>query len=560
MIPQLDLVTIENSGERAFYAAARELPAGYTVLYSYRYLTAARGDHPEHLREADFVIVHPERGFLVVEVKGGDRIAFRGGRWHRETGGVLIPLNKDPVEQARTAMFAILDRYKAFTRQEHFPLNFRFAVCFPDCSDLTGTLPAFLYEHSVFLAGDLYTLEEKIRLLLGKKEPNPRSADVLVNKVLAPAFMGFTSLQSELALFHRASERALTEEQDRILEETELNRRMIFFGAAGTGKTFLALEKARRLALTGQKVLLTCFNKNLAAYFHGHLPPGVTAVHFHDYLVRTLKEAGLPVRVPKDGATLPVFFDKTLPDLAFDYFAAFPAADRFDALLVDEGQDFRAEWLTCLEAALKEDGQLFIFADPHQSVFRRETAYLDKIPVSRHRLTRNLRNTETINLWLSGFLPAGCLRSQLRGGLPIGFFPWQTPEEERELVRLEVTRLLGQGLDPRCIVILSPNVREKSCLDGQNKLGKRPLADIHDPRPSALRFATIRSFKGLEAAVVFLIGLKAGSLACTPSDIYTGASRARFLLNIFHHRDLPVEDPARLPEPDRDLLAAKDVI
>ncbi len=108
----------------------------------------------------------------------------------------------------------------------------------------------------------------------------PRSTDekavrTLIDEVLAPRCKFFVDMNDEIDRFDRTSKKALTDEQQRILEETELNSRQVFFGAAGTGKTFLAIEKCRRMARAGKKVLLTCFNKNLAVYMRTQIPPGV---------------------------------------------------------------------------------------------------------------------------------------------------------------------------------------------------------------------------------------------------------------------------------------------
>lgn len=72
MVPNIDPRMIENDGEKAFYTAAQKLSDGFTVVYSYKYQCADNADILEHIGEADFVIVHPSLGFLVVEVKQGD--------------------------------------------------------------------------------------------------------------------------------------------------------------------------------------------------------------------------------------------------------------------------------------------------------------------------------------------------------------------------------------------------------------------------------------------------------------------------------------------------------
>lgn len=114
MIPDIDPRDIPNSGESRVYAALRALPPNYTVCYSFKYrATSSPLAHDGvDFGEADFVVVSPPIGYMVIEVKQG-RIEYNAGQWleHKPGGPALLP--KDPLEQARKAMFSIADRYKA---------------------------------------------------------------------------------------------------------------------------------------------------------------------------------------------------------------------------------------------------------------------------------------------------------------------------------------------------------------------------------------------------------------------------------------------------------------
>lgn len=542
MIPNIDPKSIENNGERMFYHAAAELPPEYTVLYSLKYKSQEEDHENEQIKEADFVIVHPSLGYLVVEVKQGE-ISHRDGTWYELKNNGYVPLNKNPVNQAQNAMFAILRCYKERARSSYFPLKIKYGVAFPECNAILGLLPPDLDEESVFLFDDLENLEAKILSIFDaqEKKREQEAVQFLINRVLAPSFRIFSGLEEQIQMFHSRAERVLTKEQERILEETELDKRKVFFGAAGTGKTLLATEKARRLAASGKKVLLTCFNRNLALHFQNSLRiPGITSCNFHGYLQEVLQREGLEMEGPVTEAEKARYFEETLPECAFDYFMHVPEQEKFDSLVVDEGQDFHETWYMCLESMLKAGGEFYIFADPNQDIFKTGAEFLKKLPLSKQRLTYNLRNTEPINQWITPFVTEGSLRTSLTGGLPVVYLPWRTAAEERMLLEKEAVRLVSQGIKPGRIVILSPHVRAKSSLAGLPKIKEWPLEDLHSENPSAIRFATIRSFKGLEADIVFLIGLKE-SKACTEPDIYVGGSRARFLLYIFHDKDMKLQ-------------------
>lgn len=533
LIPELDPYSISNFGERAFYNAASELPDDYTVLYSYKY-KLENDEKIEQICEADFVI-NPSLGYLVVEVKQGD-VAFINGCWHEFKKSQYTPLNKDPVEQAQRAMFAILDRYKE-KANSNFPLKIRYAVCFPECSKISGQLPSDLDEKSIILESNLENLHDKILEVfdVADKKQERVATDLLIKKVLAPSFKVFARLEDKIEQFNQQTKRVLTEEQERILEETELDKRKIFFGAAGTGKTFIAMEKAKRLASSGQRVLLTCFNKNLAKYLQDNMPTEITIANFHNFIEDTLREKGFTVNPPEELENLDKYYKETLPDLAFDYFSDAQEGEKYDAVIVDEGQDFREEWIICLETMLKDNGEFYIFADPHQNIFKSNVDKLKEMAVSKHRLTRNMRNTEIINDWFNKYIPKEntiSVRSFHKGGMPVAYFNWQKPQEEKRQIIKEVGRLVSQGMRVERILILSPHRKENSSLASVDKLREWPLVEWNSKQPG-IRFATIRSFKGLEADIVFLIGKKKGSYACTDADIYVGASRARFLLYVF---------------------------
>ena len=215
--------------------------------------------------------------------------------------------------------------------------------------------------------------------------------------------------------------------------------------------------------------------------------------NFHDFLFRTLQGIDPQLSVPDHPKAKSDFFAISLPEMAFDYFSNLPAVEKFDALIVDEGQDFHEEWYLWLRSMLKENGYFYIFVDPGQSVYQTDSAFLKKLPHSKHRLAQNLRNTEAINKWIyENFPQDGVLKARLPGGLPVSVFSWRDPEEEKRLIEKEIGRLIIQGIRPQRITI-------------------------------------------------FLIGLREWNYACTPADIYVGASRARYLLHVFHHQDFSIK-------------------
>jgi hypothetical protein len=118
--------------------------------------------------------------------------------------------------------------------------------------------------------------------------------------------------------------------------------------------------------------------------------------------------------------------------------------------------------------------------DANQNLFNSDLDSLLLMPVSKHRLTRNLRNTDEINQWLNDYMPEANLKSMLRGGMPVRYFAWEPPAQEKRLVENEIGRLISQGISPKRITVLSPYRFEKSSLAGLKKIKEWPLAMVDE--------------------------------------------------------------------------------
>jgi hypothetical protein len=188
----------------------------------------------------------------------------------------------------------------------------------------------------------------------------------------------------------------LTEQQYPVRDTLNRVQRAAIAGCAGSGKTLLAVEKAVRLAGQNQRVLLTCFNKGLAAEARIPAPGALDIIHFHELCDELAQQAGVPLSTPSDPQELDVFFNHELPNALVE--AADRLTTRCDAIVVDEGQDFRDEWWIALQMLLRdtERGTLYIFYNDNQRFYSAERQL--PIPSGQHYiLTTNCRNTQQIH-------------------------------------------------------------------------------------------------------------------------------------------------------------------
>jgi hypothetical protein len=160
----------------------------------------------------------------------------------------------------------------------------------------------------------------------------------------------------------------LTERQSMLLQATRSLPRIRFTGGAGSGKTWLAVEKARLLSRQGKRVGLFCYNKGLGQYLQDRVSTWRQATpvftgEFHEYV------RGLGVT---DGSGQD-YFDLEMPRLLKELAATMKPHERLDAVVVDEAQDFAPLWWDALLACTKDPdgGEVYAFMDDRQDVYRR---------------------------------------------------------------------------------------------------------------------------------------------------------------------------------------------
>lgn len=531
---------IKNDGERIFYEACMKLPDSYQVVYSFEYFNRGQGE-----READFIIVHPAYGYLVVEVKEGE-IAYKNRKWYEWKQGLIV-LDKDPKEQAKSAMYKIRDLYSKKTGKK-FPLKYAYALCFPESDEVQGILP--VEDEMIFTKDTLENLDSAIKsaFTVWNNSIVCTNAPVVIQQLMSNVLnqSGKTKSQSIgrwIGDFHEKAEVIFTEEQEHILRATSLENRLVFLGAAGSGKTFLAMEKAKRLAKEGKKVLLTCYNSLLAEFMNEKLKEtklahNIEIRNYHHFSLGFLRKSSVAFEIPSNTQEKNHFFKYEVPELVLD--CSDFIEDKFDSIIIDEGQDFSEEWILSLCALLNNDGDLFMFADENQTLFGDfDKRIYNLIKCSRYRLTLNLRNTEKIHEWISQFTihKEYFGSAKLKNGKPIEFKRWKTQNEERREINKVLNYLLSQGVKPQQIVILSPFRKENSCLSDVSYIANLLIEEGNQIKDRSIRFATIMSYKGLEADVVLLIGIQNHEYLCSKTNLYVGGSRAKYYLNIFHHVD-----------------------
>ena len=487
MFPEHLPADVESPAERRLYELfERSLPKDFTVFHGVRWLSGCRGRDPQD-GEADFVLAHPRLGVLVLEVKGGTigRDASTGIWRSRDQAGRDNQI-KDPFRQVTGSMHALVSKCRDTPSTAPYRYHFGHAVAFPDVSvdslDLGVEAPAESVLDAAKLRDPRRAIEDALRFWNRDQEgPGAQAVDALV-RLLAPSYRLEITLrtridQEEVVL------RELTEQQFQVLHILSAYRRALIEGCAGSGKTMLALEKARRLSQEGFRTLFVCFNRALAGWARDSLSAGsdVDVHHFHELCAVKAEEAAIPLPDYRPWPPPQEFWDHTLPNALFE--ARERLAPGYDAIIVDEGQDFRESWWVPLEAWLEDEknGVLYIFKDDNQSIYAAGGSYPVHWPPLR--LTINCRNTQKIHkvvtsFWQGEMLPT-CAGPPGTQAEVLAVPPEKT---EAELRRLLHRLVVEQHVLPGEITILTPRSSASSCWEEGKRLGNLSLTWQSPPR------------------------------------------------------------------------------
>lgn len=558
MIPPLISDDRVSASERRVFGLLENDPAtaDWTVLHSLGLARRSTGPYGE----IDFVAIIPGEGVICLEVKGG-RLSCEEGVWRTmDRHGNVATLKKSPFLQARDSMFAlrnaIVRHFGEAAPETRCPIGC--AVVFPDvpCPPLT---PEFERSDAID-SDDLRGPISKSIMRVARRrlrQFQSRNDESLPTGSEARAIRNFLRPDFELIMARglsvgRIEEKLLrlTQEQYARLDELEANPRCLFEGAAGTGKTLLALEYARRASSNGSKVALFCFNRHLGEWLHEQTNgTGVTAGTWHQIVRRLILESGSAREFQEDerkafqGGDTSTLFTETYP--VYAELALEELGTSFDVLVMDEAQDLCSQHiLDVLDLALPgglAGGRWAIFGD-----FTRQALYggaSDPVAVLsrrcdhfvRARLTLNCRNTRRIaeeTTLVAGFdKPPFRLGDEV--GLPVEHRYWKEPADLVHSLTTVVERLVKEQMPIEDVIILSPRRLENSGLAGVERISRYPLADVsrgYTESPHSLKFSTIHSFKGLESPVVIIVDIDQVDSDEPQSLLYVAMSRARSLL------------------------------
>jgi hypothetical protein len=525
------MLPTESSAERRLYEGfLSQLADEYVVYHSVEWVLAPDEPNGQVVQgECDFLIAHPEDGLLVLEAKAGGVSYNRQSRQWRQAGRGNDHILEDPFQQARGEMDSLVEILEHQPNWDRWRPSYGYGVALPDA----------IFDHDaseearadwVIDKDDMDRLTDRVKEVMGVWRHRNRHFGRAGMEALQAALGIRVEVRSPLRFEHDEGDRRiveLTDDQTYVLSYVRKLHRAAVVGPTGSGKTLLATQLAKRLAESGNETLLTCINDRLAGYLRDTTG---TVRHldvrsFHELCTTLAEEAGLPVPPPpRDPEKSGSYFEVMLPGLLAE--AAEKLGPRFDAMVVDEAQDFLADWWPILMKlhTHSEDGFLFLFADSNQRT-RRGSQPKDMVKLW-FPLPTNMRNTKPIHEFVSVFHQGeGTPEASDANGPPVEVISYREPGELTHLLVIVLKNLEDQGVPLKDIVLLTPDEAAVGELGGTGKLNGYRLSA--EAAPGTLLSNTIQSFQGLERPVVILAGIGPGSDEELAKVLYTGGSRAR---------------------------------
>ena len=294
-------------------------------------------------------------------------------------------------------------------------------------------------------------------------------------------------------------------------------------GHAGSGKTILALERAKQFSDEGISTLIVCFNDLLANELEEQMAgyEDVTVTNFHRLCKSLILESGLQLdKEAKELRTLidnnqaswdqkNRFFDEIQPVLMVE--SAEKLNRRYKSIIIDEAQDFNDDWIIALQELLEGDGSLYIFGDPLQSIFN-ENSLWENVGGASVFLDKNVRNVRKISEAVSSIFKTKDGLNKVKGGKAT-FTKITNDEQISKKVVKKIKRLINEGAQPHQMVILCNETERGDRLETalqQSNLNLQVLRKWKNHQEfrndqHSMVIETINRFKGLEKEIIFLV-------------------------------------------------------
>lgn len=500
------------------------LPDGFDVFHNVDWSTLR--DDKQTFGELDAVVVAPGGHVMLLEVKAGPVSLFENAlvKSYADTGGYKT---KNLEIQSRRQHGAMLDRLAKEGLSAVFLGHF---LVLADHAVTAGTV-AYPRER-IIDAKQLNSMCGLIKAAL-QKDALPESIRSRVMDFWANRFNVYPNASTLMGQTQRANIALADGLATWVPRIAHTGGVTMIEATAGSGKSQLALTLLRATTHNQIRGAYICYNRPLADHMVQVMPPSVEVSTFHEYCVTFSRNQGIEPDFSAKGVY------EELSTRLMDKAAT--QAARLDILVIDESQDFDANWVQALLPRLKESGRLYILGDSDQKVYPRDEFCLpDAVHV---RCMDNFRSprkiVQAINQFELTTEPVQA-RSVYRGQSP-GFHTY-ADDGKNGVDTLETClhELLNDGISPKEIAVVTFSGRERSEVLNRNSLAGLSLKQFSGQYDEAgnpvwssgdLLVETLYRFKGQSAPVVVLCEIDFSEISVKERrKLFVGFSRAQFRL------------------------------
>ena len=518
--------------ERLVYDALKaQLPDKIHVFYSIRWYETDSENKRDN-SECDFLIFDPNFGFLTIEVKGGLKIEVENGNWiltEKDEKGQIQErmLKRSPFVQAEDSMRYFYDFFSDEFLQS-FKGVYGFCACFP-MYQIDEKIESIADGHLVIDVRNMHDLSHKINEIFHywKNKRNnvaPFSADqkskfiTLVNKRIS-----LSAAAGALIPIKEKEIEKINLVQDSVIDFLMNYKQVQIVGGAGTGKTFMAIKKIQRLNYNNNQILYACKSSKLASYVKSYF---VNDDNVLCYEFKNLMNDVYHIE-KKNGEN---YFDLIEDNVV----------NHFDAIMVDEAQDFDLDEALTIKKLLKDEKKswLYVFFDENQNLFNvnfNGTFDFDERP---YILRYNIRNTGAIYDYATD--NSGLGKDTIANNLA-GVTPEKLECKNHVQVVSTISKILNrliqkEFVSSRSIVILSDVDTNKSCIANDSQFGEyKIVTERTQITDGSILFQSVAEYKGLESDIIIYLRDKDGS-KISPEILkridYVAYTRARYYLYV----------------------------
>ncbi|MEH2096891.1 3'-5' exonuclease [Nostoc sp.] len=355
----------------------------------------------------DFIVLHPSRGLFILEVKD----------WKLDTIQSINPSTvtlltedgikevKHPLQQARDYALAVnkmLEKDPALVQQAgnyqgKLVIPYGYGVVFTNITRKAfneSELPAVFEEHLVICKDEMYENidagEFQQRLWdLSAYQFGKTLTSSQIDRIRWHIFPELRISAKQLSLFD--VDTATTEESPQLqipdilkimdLQQEQLARSLgdghrVIHGVAGSGKTMILAYRCQHLAQVSSKpILVLCFNVSLAAKLRQvvqedpHKISRIKVRHFHGWCMDLLKKYDIP-RPDSREYQGEAYIEELVQRVITAVDAKLIPAGTYGAVMLDEGHDFKPEWLKLIAQMVNpETDSLLILYDDAQNLY-----------------------------------------------------------------------------------------------------------------------------------------------------------------------------------------------